>query len=718
MPDDKLLNPPIPEPDLDEACEFLANFHSSGPLHLAKMAPDGTPRFKTFPEFNRAEVRTWIRGAVEASNIYFSVNRLGPSVRNKKSTREDVVEAVALHVDVDDTQALERILAFQPCPTAIVFSGGGYQAFWLLQSPTIDKDRAERCSAAIAKLLGGDKCHNVDRIMRVPGTVNFPDQRKREKGRVPMLAKVVEADWTRRYSLDDFPEDEESPSTGPIGSVAVVPAVLDTLPNAVAKPTRVLIETGDDPERPRGGNTPRYKSRSEAVFHVACDLVRAGCSDEIIAGVLTNPAYSISMSVLEKKASTRYALKQARSARAAVESGWPDVDRGGLPKPSMRNAVVALRRLELQFGQNLFTHRKVINGRILDEQQGEVSDDVCVTLRGYIIDQFGFDPRAENVRDAVTQLCLEHTFHPVREMLDTLHWDDLPRIDHWMTNYLGAADTELTSAIGRIMLIAAVRRAREPGVKFDTIVVLEGKQGSGKSTALQILAGEGNHSDNEILTLDTKSQMEAMEGVWIYEIGEISGLRKAEVERVKAFASRQVDRARMAYGRFSERRARQAIFVGTTNEDKYLRDATGNRRFLPVKTGVIELEALRRDREQLLAEAAHREAAGESITLPEELWAAAAIEQDERLEEDPWEESLAKFRGKAFGDEVRVFTNELLGVALGVPIESQNSGHSKRLKAVMLSLGWQPAKFKVAGRTLRGFRRPKDAEHVDDPVLF
>ncbi|MEF2549411.1 virulence-associated E family protein [Aurantimonas sp. E1-2-R+4] len=379
---------------------------------------------------------------------------------------------------------------------------------------------------------------------------------------------------------------------------------------------------------------------------------------------------------------------------------------------------MALRRLELQFGQNLFTHRKTVNGKILDGREGEVSDDVCAMLRGFIIDEFHFDPRADNVRDAVTQLCLEHAFHPIREMLETLRWDGVPRVDRWLTSYLGADDTRLNAVIGRIMLIAAVRRVREPGVKFDTIVVLEGKQGSGKSTALQILAGEGNHSDNEILTLDTKSQMEAMEGVWIYEIGEISGLRKAEVERVKAFASRQIDRARMAYGRFSESRARQVIFVGTTNEDKYLRDATGNRRFLPVKTETIDLNALRRDRDQLIAEAAYRETQGESITLPEELWAEAAAEQDERLEEDPWQERLAHVRGKASGDEVRAFTNELLSETLGISLNHQHTGNSKRLKAVMLALGWEAAKFKVAGRTLRGFRRSKEAGHIDDATPF
>lgn len=523
----------------------------------------------------------------------------------------------------------------------------------------------------------------------------------------------------RKYVLDDFQRGDGPEPAGPKGSVAqdpiVVPVSLDELPLSVLAFTRMLIELGDDPERPRDKPGARFRSRSEAVFRAACDQARAGCSEAQIAGVLTNPAFGIARSVLEKKKPIHYALRQARSALATVSDGWPDCDKSGNLRVTMRNTVVALQRLGFAFSHDLFRHRKVVNGAILEEQQGEISDDACAMLRKFIIEAFGFDPKAENVRDAVTQLCLEHTFHPIRQMLDALTWDGIPRVDDWLVRYMGADDTPLNRAIGRIMLVAAVRRVREPGVKFDTIVILEGKQGTGKSTALRILAGTGNHSDNELLTLDTKAQMEAMEGVWIYELSEMSGLNKSEVERMKAFASRDVDRARMSYGRFSEARGRQTVFIGTTNEHKYLKDRTGNRRFLPVKTGEIDLEALRRDRDQLWAEAAKLEAQGESILLRQELWAVAAAEQEDRLEDDPWQERLALVRGKALDDEVRVFTADLLNDALGIPVERQHNGHGKRLSALMRDLGWEPGKFKVAGKTMRGFHRPKPEGHVDDP---
>ena len=710
------------EGNTDESVEFLDRRYPNQRRHLVSIPLKGRLEASTFLAHETEKMRAWIDARHGEANLYFHVNGLRSHVANRKASKADVSTALFVHVDIDDPDAEDHLLSFSPPPTVVVFSGGGYHGYWKLRETTDDLPRVEAVNMAVAKALGGDNCHNVDRIMRVPGTINLPNAKKGRAGRKPELARVVKADWSLTYSLDDFPQGDEPEPTWPKGAVAkdipVVPVDMDALPPSVLPVTRTLIEVGDDPERPRDKPGARFRSRSEAVFRVACDLARAGCPVDIIAGVLINPAFGISRSVLEKKKPIHYALRQARSALAAVSDGWPDCDKHGDLKVTMRNTVVALQRLGLTFSHDLFRHRKVVNGAMLDDHEGEISDDACALLRKFIIDAFGFDPKAENVRDAVTQLCLEHTFHPIRQMLDALAWDGVPRVDGWLVKYLGADDTPLNRAVGRIMLVAAVRRVRAPGVKFDTIVILEGRQGTGKSTALRILAGPSNHSDNELLTLDTKAQMEAMEGVWIYELSEMSGLNKSEVERMKAFASREVDRARMSYGRFSEARGRQTVFVGTTNEHKYLKDRTGNRRFLPVKTGEIDLEALRRDRDLLWAEAAKLEVQGESIVLSQDLWALAAAEQEDRLEDDPWQEKLATVRGKVAGDEVRAYTTELLGQVLDIPIERQHNGMTKRLTALMRELGWEPGKFKVEGRTVRGFHRPKPEGHIDDKIPF
>lgn len=707
-----------PDGDTDAAVDFLEQMFPGQPRHLVAIPIKGRLEASTFLPSDDEEMRSWIDARQGEANLYFHENGLRPGVADKKASKDDVSTAYFVHVDIDDPDAEERLTNFVPPPTAVVSSGGGYHGHWRLAEPTDDLVRVEAINVAVAKELGGDNCHNIDRIMRLPGTVNIPNPKKQSNGRKPALARVVKSDWSLSYSLDDFPQGDGPGPAGPKGAVAqdlpVVPIDLSELPESVPPFTRTLIEFGDDPDRPHDSEAPHFRSRSEAVFRVACDRARAGCSEASIAGVLINPAFGISRSILEKKKPVHYARRQARAALAAMSNGWPDPDKAGNPRATMRNTVIALQRLHLSFSHDLFRHRKMVNGNLLDEQQGEISDDACAALRALIIDTFNFDPKAENVRDAVTQLCLGHTFHPICQMLDALAWDGVSRVDGWLTTYMGADDTPLNWAVGRIMLLAAVRRVRQPGVKFDTIVILEGKQGTGKSTALRILAGPENHSDNEILTLDTKAQMEAMEGVWIYELSEMSGLNKSEVERMKAFASRDVDRARMSYARISDARRRQTIFIGTTNEHKYLKDRTGNRRFLPVKTGVIDLEALRRDRDQLWAEAARLEARDESIVLPQELWAVAAAEQEERLEDDPWLEKLAMVRGRAAGEEVRAYTADLLSELLVIPLERQHNGHAKRLAALMRELDWEPGKFKVAGKTLRGFRRPKPEGHVDD----
>jgi hypothetical protein len=361
--------------------------------------------------------------------------------------------------------------------------------------------------------------------------------------------------------------------------------------------------------------------------------------------------------------------------------------------------MLAIRRLGITGEYDEFHRRKVLGGVQLQNYQGELSDDACSVLRTTILKTFGFDPGGENTREAANAICLENTHHPVRDYLRGLEWDGTPRVETWMAVYLGADDTPLTRAIGRIVLVAGVRRIRHPGVKYDTIVVLEGAQGTGKSSALVILAGPENFSDQDILTLDPKAQMEAMEGIWIYEIGELQGLSRADTTKVKAFASRSVDRGRPAYGRFRENRPRQTVFIGTTNEDQYLRDPTGNRRFWPVRTGTIDLEALRRERDQLWAEAASLEAGGVAISLDQALWVEAQVEQEARMEDDPWIDVLSRVAGDLVSGHERISSNLLLEVKLQIPPERQQQYHLKRLAGAMRKLGWK-AKFKAALRFL------------------
>ena len=329
-----------------------------------------------------------------------------------------------------------------------------------------------------------------------------------------------------------------------------------------------------------------------------------------------------------------------------VESG-PVVTRDGASKkkrveayvhernqkpPSFQNTLIAIDRLGIECRYDIFHDKMLVNSHLLESGGAENLDNVVVMVRALILKEERFDPRKSNVFDALTQRCLENSFDPVKDYLDGLRWDGVERIDKWLTTHLGAEDNALNCAIGRKMLIAAVRRVRQPGCKFDYIVVMDSsQQGAGKSTVIQILAGEGNFSDQEILLSGSKEHQEHLQGVWLYELGELSGLHRADINTVKSFASRQVDRARPAYGRSRVDRPRRCIFIGTTNDPEYLQDPTGNRRFWPFTPGTIDVEAVRRDRDQLWAEAAAAEAKGEVLTIPEALWPDVEARQQSRL---------------------------------------------------------------------------------------
>jgi hypothetical protein len=392
---------------------------------------------------------------------------------------------------------------------------------------------------------------------------------------------------------------------------------------------------------------------------------------------------------------------------------WPDTDGKGNPQKSCANARRAIELLGIECKHDKFSERKMLGGHVIDQWAGELSEDAVLMLRKLIREEFGFDPGKHNTGDAANQMCLQNGFDPVVEYLDALEWDGHPRLDRWLVEYLGAKDKPLTRAIGRRVLVAAVRRARQPGSKFDQILVLEGEEGRGKSSAVAILAGPEHFSDQTILGLDDKHQQEQLRGKWLFEIADLAGMSKADVDKVKAFVSRQCDRARPAYGRYVIEASRRTVFIGTTNSDTYLKSQTGNRRFWPVKTGAIDLEALRRNRNQLWAEAAAAEAAGETLVLPGELWGVATREQERRRDHDPWDDALRDVKGSEHDSsdgrerEERILAAQIFRDHLLLPMDRWSDAAFKRLSYCMARLGWEKAAHPIktsAGRG-RGFRR-------------
>jgi hypothetical protein len=391
---------------------------------------------------------------------------------------------------------------------------------------------------------------------------------------------------------------------------------------------------------------------------------------------------------------------------------FPDLTKNGTPRATLENTRLAVEALGVVCSHDTFHDKMLLGGHTIAQWAGELSDNACLMMRNVIRKEYDFEPSALTMIDAARQLCLRNPFDPVCNYLDGLKWDGIKRVDSWLIDYLGAPNTEFVRAVGRCVLRAAVRRARVPGTKFDQITVLEGPEGRNKSTAVKIMAGEENFSDQSILTENDKTQQELLKGVWLYEIADLTGISKADVDRVKAFASRTHDRARPAYGRVVVNQPRRCVMFATTNNDTYLQSQTGNRRFWPIKTGRIDIEKLKADRDQLWAEAASQEAADVSIMLPEKLWPIAAKEQAERLHADPWTDKLANIVGEiapdpdGIGRVERISSNDLIELELKIPADRANSATFTRLKHVMNYLGWQgPEQLRIGGAKVRGYSR-------------
>lgn len=329
------------EPNIDAAIRFLERLRPGGPWQLTAITPD-KKSILTRTLFNVTECRAWLGEYVGQRNIYFAVNPLLAAL-DKKAEREDVAALAWLHVDIDaragepladELARIRRRLTTElpdgvlP-PTGVVFSGGGYQGFWRLREPlAIDGDlakaeRAKLYNVQLETLFGGDHCHNVDRIMRVPGTVNLPNDAKRAKGRVPAVAELAEWHDDRVYDLAQFTAATETKPSGAGGEVAIGEAarVVDLAElDRWSVPDRVkaIIARGDN--REAEGAKQGDDSRSAWLFDALCNMARRGVPDDVMYSILMDEAFGIAASVLDKGSrAEKYARRQIEQAKAQAD---------------------------------------------------------------------------------------------------------------------------------------------------------------------------------------------------------------------------------------------------------------------------------------------------------------------------------------------------------------------------------------------------------------
>lgn len=341
--------------DADAAVEFLEAWRPGGPWVLTAIEVDGAPDapIPTHTLTTADAVRRWIHDHSGGRwNLYFTPNVTRGPVR-KKPKKADMAEAVALFCDVDprageplDPERARIARMFDdwekggiklpfPRPTVTIDSGGGFQGFFMLREPVaLGSDDVvadvEARAIGIKVAVEGDGVQNVDRVMRLPGTVNWPNEKKRRAGRVPRLARVVEAHWDRRYDLEDFPAPKAAAggaataTSGPDRSFA---AAADVDVEALGLPDRVkaLIVNGEDPDQPG-----RWADRSDLVFHVLCEMVRADKPEEVMKAVILDPDLAISAHVREQPNPDRYADRQIARALAAQPRPGPVLHGGAM----------------------------------------------------------------------------------------------------------------------------------------------------------------------------------------------------------------------------------------------------------------------------------------------------------------------------------------------------------------------------------------------------
>jgi predicted P-loop ATPase/phage/plasmid primase-like uncharacterized protein len=319
--------------------------------------------------------------------------------------------------------------------------------------------------------------------------------------------------------------------------------------------------------------------------------------------------------------------------------------------------------------------------------QGEVGewsdmDDIRCVL--WLSQKYGISVRQDIVMNAVLLVADATHFHDVREYLERVVWDGVKRVRTWANTYMKVADSEYVRLAGTKWLIAAVARVMRPGCKADNVLILEGKQGWYKSTALEVIAGKPWYTNSPIRIGD-KDTYAVMAGKWIIELAELDSLNKSDSSAAKSFFATETDRFRNFYGKRATDVHRQGVFAGSVNFDTYLKDESGNRRYWPLRVGgPIHIDALRRDRDQLWAEAVQLYRQGVIWHVTETEKPLFEIEQTERYEGDVYEDKIAKYLELVN----RVTMEEILGECLKLDTSKWTLPEQRRIGKALKSLGW------------------------------
>lgn len=369
------------------------------------------------------------------------------------------------------------------------------------------------------------------------------------------------------------------------------------------------------------------------------------------------------------------------------------------------------------FSYRIIKQRETIPGC----KVGEWEDSDTARLRDWFGSVYRFNPSEGEVVHALIVAAQNRRFHPVRDYLNSLEWDGVNRLDYWISDALCAVgDPRYLAAVGRKFMIGAVARVMHPGCKMDNVLILEGTQGLKKSTAIKTLFGDW-FSDSPIV-LGDKDAYQNIQGVWGLELAELDSLNKAESTTAKSFFSQVCDRYRPSYGRMAQNFERQCVVIGTTNQEEYLKDYTGNRRYWPVHCTSVNIDYLAELRDVLFAEALHLYKQKTIWWCDESDQQLFEDEQNKRLQIDLWHYKIEDYLRSITCDFVTA--DDVISGAIKKDSSHTTKADQARLGPIMRAIGWNKKRRMIPqsngkSRQRHGYEKPDDwvlAPRSSDPL--
>lgn len=646
------------------------------------------------------------------------------------------VAAVRAHVvDLDGIDADQQRAAaaqWSPAPSfQVETSPGRFHVYWVLSERYADNDRFTALQRRIRQKWNGDKAViDPTRILRLPGTLNW----KRAEPH-PVRCEAL-AGYGQPLTVDQLEaslsqvvvQDGGTGERHELGTPSLAAPSLELVCKAMAAidPNKHYrddwIKTLAALKQSLWTHLP-----PDAVTTILlqwCSRYEADNPDENrkqIASIRSTSAGwpSILKMVPHLRAEASFgasgpaplpagAITTTKPATGKVVTYDLPVGTATTGAPSHLDVVRQCEDWRLPIAHDTFADRLMVTGTMPGERPERGGkyprplSDRDYTIVRLQFNGLGLKPGSEAVRDGVNFYATTNPYNPVTDWLDTLRWDGVPRIDHWLARYVGVEPGPWATIAGSKFLVAMVARAMKPGCKVDTVLTIDGRQGAGKSTLLCVLAGEGHFGD-QLPNVRDKEGLQYMQGLWLVEIAELAAIRKAELEDVRKFITARIDRYRPPYGHQPVDRPRQCVFAATTNETTYLRDHAGDRRFWPVTAGAIDTDALAADRDQMFAEAVHRYHAGEAWHLTPAEDAIARVEQAKRRKVSEWFASVAAVCGEHDGKPV---TMSQIFLRANLPVSDLNNPrYTVPIAGDFAALGWKQdrttaARFYVKDDTL------------------